>query len=153
MGTEVRPENALWACFFRNVVLLGVLVCLGAGGCRKSTANYAIPPEESSRPNPFTLTPENIDAGKKVYDGTDCALCHGAAGDGQGSLTRDMKYDTHNWQTSAVLSRFSDGELFYILSKGKGAMPGYEDRNSAEELWQIVCYLRSFARPYFLLQR
>jgi mono/diheme cytochrome c family protein len=93
------------------------------------------------------MTPDTVAAGKKAYDGTDCALCHGGAGDGKGALTRDMKYNTRDWRDPAALKNFSDGELFYIVSRGKGAMPGYVDRDTPEHLWQMVSYLRSFARP------
>jgi mono/diheme cytochrome c family protein len=137
----------LWACLWREATLFCAFLSLGTAGCRKPTANYVIPPEEASRANPFPVTPDTIVAGKKAYDGTDCALCHGTAGDGKGALTRDMRYNTHDWRDPATLKNFSDGELFYILSRGKGAMPGYADRDTAEDLWQMVNYLRSFASP------
>jgi mono/diheme cytochrome c family protein len=93
------------------------------------------------------MTPDTIAAGKKAYDGTDCALCHGTAGDGKGALTRDMKYNTRDWRDPAALKNFSDGDLFYILNRGKGAMPGYVDRETPEHLWEMVTYLRSLAHP------
>jgi mono/diheme cytochrome c family protein len=133
---------AMW----RKAALICAFACLGAAGCRKSTASYMIPTEEASRPNPFPATPDVIATGKKLYDGTDCALCHGAAGDGKGPLSRDLKYNTRDWRDPAALSNLSDGELFYIISKGKGAMPGYADRESPEHLWQMVDYVRSFKR-------
>jgi mono/diheme cytochrome c family protein len=127
-------------------VLLCAFVCLGAAGCSKAPANFVIPPEEASRPNPLPMTPEVIAAGRKAYDGADCALCHGASGDGKGVLARDMKYNTRDWREPSALQNFSDGELFYILSKGKGAMPGYAHRDTREHLWQMVGYVRSFAK-------
>lgn len=144
-GVGCKPD-VIGVALWRKAALICAFACLGAAGCRNSTTSFAIAPEEASRPNPFPATPDVIATGKKLYDGSDCTLCHGAAGDGKGPLSRDLKYNTRDWRAPAALSSFSDGELFYILNKGKGAMPGYADRDSPEHLWQMVDYLRSFAR-------
>jgi mono/diheme cytochrome c family protein len=130
----------------RKTALICALWCLGMAACNKPPADYAIPPEEASRPNPFPMSPENIAAGKKAYDDTDCALCHGASGNGKGVLARDMKYNTRDWRDPATLKNFTDGELFYILNKGKRAMPSYQDREPPDHLWQMVDYVRSLAK-------
>jgi len=45
----------------------------------------------------------------------------------------------------AALKDRTDGELFYIIQKGKGEMPPEGDRAKSEDLWNLVNYVRSFA--------
>jgi hypothetical protein len=40
----------------------------------------------------------------------------------------------------------TDGELFYIIQKGKGEMPGEGDREKPEALWNMVTLVRSFSK-------
>jgi mono/diheme cytochrome c family protein len=40
----------------------------------------------------------------------------------------------------------TDGEWFYITRKGKGEMPPEGDRVKDEEVWNIVNYIRAFAK-------
>ena len=40
----------------------------------------------------------------------------------------------------------TDGELLYIIKNGKGQMPAEGDRLKANELWNLVNYLRSMAK-------
>ena len=52
-----------------------------------------------SRKNPVKPTPENLAEAKKFF-GYDCAMCHGAAGDGKGDLAASMGLKM--WLGSAV---------------------------------------------------
>jgi cytochrome c len=45
--------------------------------------------EGSERKNPVKPTPENVAEAKKFF-GYDCAMCHGATGDGKGDLASSM---------------------------------------------------------------
>ena len=64
--------------------------------------------------------------------GYNCAMCHGKTGDGKGDLVADMKLELLDWR-EASSQKMTDGELFWIISKGKGKMPGEGDR-TAEKL-------------------
>jgi len=106
-------------------------------------AEYKIPPEAANQPNPVKPTPESLAKGKKVY-GYDCAMCHGKDGDGKGDIT-DMK-GISDFTNPDTLKDRTDGELFYIIQKGKGEMPPEGDRAKPEEIWNLVNYIRSFAK-------
>jgi mono/diheme cytochrome c family protein len=108
-------------------------------------AEFKIPPEEAKRPNPVKATPASIALGKHAYV-TQCAMCHGATGDGKGDLAADMKAPLRDYRDPASLKDMTDGELFYILSKGKGEMPGEEDRMKPEQLWNLINFIRSLAK-------
>jgi mono/diheme cytochrome c family protein len=77
---------------------------------------------------------------------TQCAMCHGAGGDGKGDLAADMSLKLRDYRDSDSLKDRTDGELFYILSKGKGDMPSEEDRLTSSERWNLINYIRSLGK-------
>ncbi len=105
---------------------------------------YKIPPEAAQKANPVKPTPESLAKGKKMY-AIDCAMCHGEKGDGKGDMASDMKNVTDFTNPNSMKDR-TDGELFYIIRKGKGEMPPEGDRAKDEEVWNIVNYIRAFAK-------
>jgi mono/diheme cytochrome c family protein len=125
-------------------------VCLSLVGCKSKAAvedAYKIPAEEIARKNPLAVTPDSIAKGKQVYDSTDCGVCHGKEGDGQGVVAKQMGVDSHirNWHDPKSLQDLTDGELDYIIVKGKRRMPSYEGIQTVEQCWQMVSYIRSLA--------
>lgn len=108
----------------------------------QSQPEYKIPPEAAARQNPVKPTPEGLAKAKKIY-GIDCAMCHGNNGDGKGDM--EMK-GVPDFTDPAALKNRTDGELFYIIEKGKGDMPPEGSRAKDEDLWNLVNYVRSFAR-------
>lgn len=110
-----------------------------------AAAESKIPPEAAKLPNPVKPTPASLAQGKKSY-GFDCAMCHGKDGDGTGDLAVDMKLKLADYRDPAALKDFTDGELFYIIKNGKGEMTGEGDRAKADEIWNMINYLRSFAK-------
>ena len=108
-------------------------------------ADFKIPPEAVKLPNPVKPTPESIAKGKKLY-GFDCAMCHGKDGDGKGDLAADMKLNLLDYRSADSLKDKTDGELFYIIKNGKGDMPAEGDRAKGDEGWNLVNYVRSFAK-------
>jgi mono/diheme cytochrome c family protein len=107
-------------------------------------AEAKIPEEAAKKANPVKPTPAGLAQAKKLY-GYDCAMCHGKGGDGQGDLAGDMKLKLNDWRDSAALKDTTDGELFYIISKGRGQMPAGEQQMKPDEIWMMVNYVRSFA--------
>jgi mono/diheme cytochrome c family protein len=110
-----------------------------------SAADYKIPPEAVKLPNPVKPTPASLAQGKKSY-GYDCAVCHGQDGDGKGDLAADMKLKLADYRDPAALKAMTDGEMFYIIKNGKGEMTGEGDRAKTDEIWNLVNYVRSFAK-------
>ena len=137
--------------FKSALVVMAVLVLQLAGWAGQSQeapktppAEYKIPPEAANQPNPVKPTPESLAKGKKIY-GYDCAMCHGKDGDGKGDM-EDMKR-IPDFTDPAALKGRTDGELFYIIQKGKGEMPPEGSRAKPEDIWNLVNYVRSFAKP------
>jgi mono/diheme cytochrome c family protein len=99
----------------------------------------------TERKNPVKPTPENLAEAKK-YFGYDCAICHGAAGDGKGDLAASMDLKMKDWRDASSLAAISDSEIFDLIVKGKGKMIGEGDRISQEMVWKLVNYVRSLTK-------
>lgn len=102
-------------------------------------------PAGGDRKNPVASTPEVLNSAKKMF-GYDCAMCHGAAGDGKGDMVESMKLTMKDWREATALRAISDGEMFEIITKGKGKMTGEGDRLPPDKVWGMVNYVRSLAK-------
>ena len=123
----------------------GLSVCGGGSAAQDPAASeWKVPPEAAKQVNPVKPTAASLAHAKKLY-GFDCAMCHGTKGDGQGDLAADMKLSLKDWRDPAALKDMSDGELNYIITKGKGKMPAGADQMKPDEIWNMVSYVRSFA--------
>lgn len=105
---------------------------------------YKITPADAARVNPVKSTPEGLAEARKAFK-YDCEMCHAALGDGKGELVESMKLTMHDWRDPASLAGKTDGELFYIITKGKGKMTGEGDRLPEKLRWNMVNLVRSFA--------
>jgi len=105
----------------------------------------AIPVDAAKRENPVKSTEESLARGKKQY-GYDCTMCHGKTGNGKGDVAADMKLAMNDETNPSVLKDRTDGELFYIIQKGKDQMPPEGGRVKEETIWDMVNYVRSLAK-------
>lgn len=103
------------------------------------------PQEDIDKKNPVKPTPEGLAAARKVY-GYDCEMCHGAKGDGKGDVVESMKLTMPDFRDPAVLAGKTDGELFYIITKGNGKMMGEGDRVPQTMRWNLVNLVRSYSK-------
>ena len=133
---------------FPPYLLLSLFFVMGpAPGQQPAAAPAAlvIPPEAVHMTNPVKPTPGGKAHATKMY-GYDCAMCHGANGDGKGELAVQLKLPMTDWSSATALQTKTDGELFYIIKNGVGQMPPEGDRAKTEDLWNMVVMVRSFAK-------
>ena len=138
-----------------SVVVAGVLLAVSVTFSQEkkeaqpqkapTETEWKVPPEEAQRVNPVKPTAASIADGKSLYS-SQCAMCHGAAGDGKGDLAVELKMKLRDYRDPAALKNLTDGELHYVLVKGKGQMPGQEGRMKDTQLWNFVNFIRSLAR-------
>jgi hypothetical protein len=57
-----------------------------------------------------------------------------------------MKTPLKDYRNPDSLKDISDGELFYIIQKGKDQMPGEGDRAKPDDIWNLVTVVRSFGK-------
>jgi len=119
------------------------------GKSQEKTAETAAAAEpmksNAERKNPVKPTTQNLAEAKKFF-GYDCAMCHGAAGDGKGDLAASMGLKMNDWRDATTISAMPDGAIFDLITKGKGKMTGEGDRVSSEMAWKLVNYVRSFTK-------
>jgi len=117
-----------------------------------AVALFAVAPSTSplaSAQDAATKTKVTADSqakAKKLY-AIDCALCHGASGDGKTDLAKDMQLTLIDWTDSKSLAGIQDQELFKTIRNGKGKMPA-EDAGRAkdDEVWNLIVYIRSLGK-------
>ena len=90
--------------------------------------------------NPRLASAEVLAEGAALYR-IYCAVCHGAAGDGDSTLAEylprlpDLR--------SPVVARRPDGRLYAVILRGGFRMPAYGDALSANERWAVVHHVRT----------
>ena len=93
----------------------------------------------------LSATPSRADSahpGKVVYDAK-CAKCHGENGNGDTKLGKTLKLKD---LASAEVQKMTDAEMTTLTTKGKNKMPAYEKKLSAQEITDVVKYIRTFKK-------
>ena len=79
--------------------------------------------------------------GKEMY-GVHCAICHGASGNGKGTIPNYMDVAVTDIHT-ITQDKFPDGHLYNVIANGKGLMDGYKHNLPVRDRWAIVAYVRA----------
>jgi mono/diheme cytochrome c family protein len=97
--------------------------------------------------NPAQSTPETRTHAKATY-GMDCAICHGANGNGKGELVADMQLKMKDFTDPSILKDKSDADLFAIIKNGNDQlkMPAEGPRAKDADIWNLVALIRSFGK-------
>ena len=125
---------------------------VASGICPQSRKTEKAPSRYVLKQNPLFATAKNIERGKLLYQTeakpTACKMCHGIRGNGNGRLARGLEPAPRNFTCEDIMKPLSDGQLFWIIKNGsKGtAMPAHKFTLSDKDIWQIIHYLKSFAR-------
>ena len=77
--------------------------------------------------------------GAAVYKAK-CASCHGPDGKGETSIGKSMKLRSLG---SADVQKITDADLAKVISDGKGKMPAYKGKLTADEIKALVAYIRT----------
>jgi mono/diheme cytochrome c family protein len=104
-----------------------------------------VPESEKGKKNPVPNVPEALESGKSLFQ-SQCAMCHGAKGDGRGDIAVGQKMKMPDFTDPKTQARRTDGEMFYILSHGHGDMPA-EKRLADQNKWEMILYIRTLASP------
>lgn len=83
---------------------------------------------------------EALSAGKEIYQ-QNCSACHAA--DGKGALP-----GAPNFTDPAVQSQIksTSGEFLCTITSGRGMMPGWKDKLTVDQMWQVLTYIASLAQ-------
>jgi len=72
-----------------------------------------------------------------------CAMCHGAEGKGDSPMVKKLNVRDLG---SPEVQKQSDAELTTIVTKGKGKMMPFEGKLTADQIGQLVAYIRELGK-------
>jgi len=96
--------------------------------------------------NPIKSSDESRARGKKLYE-TNCAVCHGLNGGGQGPSAHGITTfprQLYNWSGT---DSSTDGYLYWFITNGRNEMPPWGLVLSENQRWDVINYIKSLKRP------
>lgn len=99
--------------------------------------------------NPIKGDLANLKRGEDKYQ-TYCSPCHGVRGAGNGTVVgpyprfNAVQADQSPMAalTSATANAYSDGQIYHIITDGKGRMNSYASQILPDDRWKIILYVR-----------
>lgn len=88
-------------------------------------------------PGEFTQDSIHLVEGAKLY-AIFCASCHGATGDGQGTL---VKNEVFLGVPSYADREITPGSIFHVVTYGKGVMGSHASQLTPEERWKVALHV------------
>ena len=98
--------------------------------------------EAAALRNPEKATDFSLLTGKELF-GIYCTPCHGASGKGDGPVAKKFVPTPANISATGHGSHHPEGELFAVVTHGKGGMPPFRSDLTATERWLVVAYLKT----------
>ncbi len=121
---------------------LAALVLVAGAGIASVSAQgeWKAPADAKAMKNPV----KGVGNAKKNIE-TNCVTCHGASGKGDGVAAAALPPPKPADWTSARVQAESDGELFWKISNGRGAMPPWKHLPEKDR-WEIINYIRTLKK-------
>jgi mono/diheme cytochrome c family protein len=124
-------------CRIVAVILASVLAVAGVAWAQ---APWVAPEAEKAKKNPLPNDKKVIEQGQNVAK-TNCVTCHGPKGKGDGPAAVALNPKPADWTSKRVQDE-TDGELFWKISNGRGAMPPWKHLPENDR-WAVVRFIRS----------
>jgi mono/diheme cytochrome c family protein len=128
------------------VVLATLLVAFawgrGPDSVSAQTTPWVAPEPEKAKKNPLPADKKTVEQGEKVAK-INCVSCHGNKGKGDGAAAVALNPKPADWTSKRVQGE-SDGEIFWKITTGRGAMPSWRHLPDNDR-WALVRYIRTLA--------
>jgi len=125
------------------IVSLDLTVSGATPGAAAQDSAWTVPPEARAMKNPVRATPEGLKEAGETFQ-TICSSCHGPKGAGDGALANALSPKPANFTDVRLMSKETDGALFWKISNGRGPMPSWQ-QIPEKQRWGLVNYLRTLA--------
>jgi len=106
--------------------------------------NWDVPADKKSKNSNLEFNTATAKEGEGLYN-TNCKSCHGDMGKNNSLKSlKPVPPDLTSPGSKALL----DGELFHILTVGRGLMPSFKEVLPETDRWKVIAYMRSFDKDY-----
>jgi mono/diheme cytochrome c family protein len=143
---KVLPQTA--SSFFRNGSAMREPVpgTVPIGGLKEDTAFFTGKGADGQfvATIPVPVDKRLTERGHQRYQ-IYCQPCHDARGDGKGILFQRGNVPTASFHQEKVL-KYADGEIFDVITNGRGLMSGYRWPIPPADRWAIIAYVRTLER-------
>ena len=102
--------------------------------------------------SPFVLDAKILDEGKQLYE-MFCKHCHGANGDGKGSVNHPLYGGVPSYsdtiaprRTGSSMSELKSGHIYHAITFGLNAMGPHASQLTQDERWKIVHYVHELQK-------
>jgi len=123
-----------------RVWALALICVLSIASGAVAQTPWVAPEAERARKNPLASDSKSVEQGERLAK-TNCASCHGVKGKGGGAAAVALNPKPADW-TSARVQSESDGEIFWKITNGRGAMPSWRHLPENDR-WTLIRYIRS----------
>jgi mono/diheme cytochrome c family protein len=110
------------------------------GSAALAQGPWVAPASEKSRKSPLPADAKTLELGARVAQ-VNCVPCHGQRFKGDGPAAAALNPKPADWTSPRVQDQ-TDGELFWKISHGRGAMPPWNNLPERER-WAVVRFIKS----------
>lgn len=100
---------------------------------------WIVPADQKNLVNPQEYNLANVKKGKELYL-KNCKSCHGDPGKNNVLPLKPPPVDI----TSDRMQKNTEGEIFYKITNGRGAMPQFKATISDDDRWRIINFIMNF---------
>ena len=126
----------------RKTIVLGVSLFLLVNSLFSQTT-WDVPTDKKAKVADTKFDAKSVEQGKALFT-KNCMSCHGTPGLGTNIKMTPLPRDPASKEYQAN----TDGDLFYKMTEGRGAMPSFKNSIEEKDRWAIISYIRSFNKDY-----
>jgi mono/diheme cytochrome c family protein len=137
---RIMPNQKL---SIKTTVTLFTILAFIFPGSKVLAHKWAAPKAAAERQNPVSFSQASVAAGQAIYS-KKCTRCHGTNAEGLSPKVTGLK----KWTSNLVLGlqNHSDGDFFWKIQNGRGAMPSFGKELSENEIWDVINFVKSIPR-------
>jgi mono/diheme cytochrome c family protein len=132
-------DGVLGKIRMRWIVAAALLACAAGGAYYFDLLKAAL------AGNPIPRSPQSIERGRRLFE-HHCKACHGPGAVGDGPAVASLPKRPKDLTRIAPPPIFPDGVVAYRIANGGEVMPAWKTVLSAEEIWDLINFIRSLRR-------
>ncbi|MFN8475831.1 MAG: c-type cytochrome [Anaerolineae bacterium] len=141
-----RPSNLSRGWMLRPLRLVGV-VTVGLGVAVAVNPFSSGVEQVAELKSPIPADSASIERGQQTYQ-ENCLVCHGARGRGDGAAAITLNPRPADLRVHMAAGH-PDSQIYDWVSNGVPGtgMPGWQDKLSSAQRWDVINYIKTFATP------